>query len=203
MKNIIPAIPLYNFLKYCNNIANNKSILDCGAGGSNPPLSLFHEFGYKTYGIEISDEQLEKANSFCREHDVDLNIKFGDMKDLPFNNEFFSFLYSYNTSVHMKKSDLLIALSEFHRVLKVGGLCYLNFLGEDCDTYGKGKQMGEGEFLQVEEGCEVLYCHYKDNEMEQYFGNFEIIYKEKRVVKRTINAKENTSSFLDYILMKK
>ncbi len=203
MHNLINAIPLYNFLKYCNNNSSEKIILDCGAGGSNPPLSLFYEFGYETYGIEISKEQLEKANIFCIEHNTDLNIIFGDMRKIPFENEFFSFLYSYNTSVHMKKEDFSLALSEFYRVLKPGGLCYVNFLGEECDTYGIGKEIGEGEFLQIEDNDEVIYCHYKDNEIEQIFTKFEVIYKEKKSVKRKIDYKENTSVYLEYILVKK
>lgn len=100
MHNLISAVPLYNFLKYCNANPNEKIILDCGAGGSNPPLSLFHEFGYKTYGIEISEDQLKEANLFCDNHNIDLNIKYGDMKKIPFDNDFFSFLFSYNTSVY-------------------------------------------------------------------------------------------------------
>ena len=203
MHNLISAFPLYNFLKYCNANSLEKTILDCGAGGCNPPLSLFHEFGYKTYGIEISKEQLEKANIFCAKHNTDLNIIYGDMKKIPFNDEFFSFLFSYNTSVHMKKEDFSLVLSEFHRVLKCGGLCYVNFLSEECNSYGKGIQVGEGEFLQIEDDEEVFYCHYKDKEVEEHFKNFEIIYKEKRVIRRKLDKEEYTSAYFDYILMKK
>lgn len=58
MHNLISAFPLYNFLKYCNTSSSEKIVLDCGNGGANSPLSLFYEFGYKTYGIEISEQQL-------------------------------------------------------------------------------------------------------------------------------------------------
>lgn len=51
MHNLINAFPLYNFLKHCSSTSYEKTILDCGAGGLNPPLSLFYEFEYKTYGI--------------------------------------------------------------------------------------------------------------------------------------------------------
>ncbi|NEU04844.1 class I SAM-dependent methyltransferase [Clostridium senegalense] len=203
MSNLINALPLYNFLKYCNNNPNEKIILDCGAGGSNPPLSLFHEFGYKTYGIEISEEQLEKASIFSTNHDMDLNIIQGDMKKLPFNNEFFSFLFSYNTSVHIRKEEFLVALSEFHRVLKNGGLCYVNFLSEECDSFGKGEQVGEGQFIHIENDDITLYCHYKDNEIEKYFSKFEIIYKEMRVIQRAVDGEKYTSAYYDYILLKK
>lgn len=203
MNNLINALPLYNFLKYCNNNPNEKIILDCGAGGSNPPLSLFHEFGYKTYGIEISEEQLEKAYIFSTNHDIDLNIIQGDMKKLPFNNEFFSFLFSYNTSVHIRKEEFLVALSEFHRVLKNGGLCYVNFLSEECDSFGKGEQVGEGQFIHSENDDITLYCHYKDNEIEKYFSKFEIIYKEMRVIQRAVDGEKYTLAYYDYILLKK
>ncbi|WBW96972.1 class I SAM-dependent methyltransferase [Oceanirhabdus sp. W0125-5] len=203
MHNLIYAFPLYNFLKYCNSNSSEKTILDCGAGGSNPPLSLFHEFGYKTYGIEISEEQLKKAKIFSTEHNVDLNIIHGDMKDIPFSNEFFSFLFSYNTSVHMRKKDFSIALLEFHRVLKHGGLCYVNFLSEECDSYGQGVQVGDGEFKQIENNEEVFYIHYNENEIEQLLYRFELLYKEKRIIKRKIDKIEYTSTYYDYILIKK
>ncbi|MCB2290919.1 class I SAM-dependent methyltransferase [Clostridium sp. CS001] len=202
MHNLISAFPLYNFLKYCNANSSDKIILDCGAGGSNPPLSLFHEFGYKTYGIEISKGQLEKANIFCDEHNTALNIMHGDIKKIPFDNELFSFLFSYNTSVHMKKGGFSLALSEFYRVLKSNGLCYVNFLSEECDSYGEGIQLGDGEFMQIEDNEEVLYCHYKDSEIQGYFGKFKVIYKEKRIIKREIDGINYTCAYLDYILLK-
>lgn len=49
----------------------------------------------------------------------------------------------------------------------------------------------------------MIYCHYKDNEIEQAFTKFEVIYKEKKSVKRNIDDKENTSVYLEYILVKK
>ncbi|MDD6795866.1 MAG: hypothetical protein PUE01_10740 [Clostridiaceae bacterium] len=58
MEKIFRQIPLYRFLKYCNECNSSKNILDCGAGGNMPPLSLFSKFDYKTTGIELDDNQL-------------------------------------------------------------------------------------------------------------------------------------------------
>lgn len=203
MHKLINAFPLYNFLKYCNSSPHEKIVLDCGAGGSNPPLSLFHEFNYKTYGIEVSHSQLKKAEAFCKTNKIDLNIIKGDMTKIPFEAQFFSFLFSYNTSVHMSKDEFVIALEEFLRVLKPDGLCYVNFLSEECDSFGKGVEIRQGEFMQNEEGEEVLYSHYKEAEVEQYLKGFNIIYKEKRLVKRIKEGIEYTSGYIDYILKKK
>ena len=204
MHNLINAIPLYNFIKYCNAASLEKDILDCGAGGANPPLSLFKEFNYNTCGIELSDEQIEKANSFCSEHDVELNIIKGDMTKLPFQNRSFNFLYSYNTSVHIRKADFKKALREFYRVLNNTGLCYVNFLSEDCDSFGQGIPLGDGEFKNVEDGEEVIYVHYKEEEVEKLIISlgFKIIYKEKRVISRFMDEIEAKTSHLDFILKK-
>ena len=49
---------LYSFLKECNKSSLEKIILDCGAGGTVGPLVIFHEYGFKTFGIDISDSAI-------------------------------------------------------------------------------------------------------------------------------------------------
>ncbi|WP_347460391.1 class I SAM-dependent methyltransferase [Clostridium sp. DMHC 10] len=97
MKLIFRQPQLYRFLNFCNEEELEKTVLDCGAGGKMPPLSLFLQNGYKTYGIEISDKQIERAEAFSKEHKVNLNIDKGDMRKLPFENESFNYVYSYNS----------------------------------------------------------------------------------------------------------
>ncbi len=46
MIEVYKQIPLYRFLDYCNGHNKGNMILDCGAGGNQPPLSLFYENGY-------------------------------------------------------------------------------------------------------------------------------------------------------------
>lgn len=204
MHNLINAIPLYNFIKYCNASRLEKIVLDCGAGGANPPLSLFDEFNYKIYGIELCDEQIERAKVFCENHNVNLNIIKGDMIEIPFENKSFNFLYSYNTSVHIRKKDFESALKEFYRVLNIEGLCYVNFLSEECDSFGQGLIIGDGEFLNNDDGEEVFYVHYKEVEAEEILKNsgFKIIYKEKRIISRINNGVEQKTAHIDFILQK-
>lgn len=190
--------PIYNFLGYCNESPLEKKVLDCGAGGSNPPLWLFHEYGYQTHGVEISTAQIDQSMKFCQDSGINLGIVQGDMKNIPFGESSFSFLFSYNTSVHMSKQDFLKALSEFARVTQSGGLCYVNFLSTDCDTYGDGVEVADGEFLQEDEEGDVLFCHYKIGEPEQLMTGFEIIYKEIRTIERLIRGNISRSSYYDY-----
>jgi SAM-dependent methyltransferase len=66
--------------------------LDCGAGGEAPPLSLFYQAGYKTFGVDISEERIALADEFARAHDMTLNIRPGSITWLPFEDESMSFI---------------------------------------------------------------------------------------------------------------
>ena len=91
---IFKQTPLYRFLEYCNNekLEGKPKILDCGAGGVAPPLSLFYTFGYETTGIEFDENQINKANIFAQNNNQELNIKIGDMTSLDFDDNTFDFV---------------------------------------------------------------------------------------------------------------
>ena len=180
MRKVIRATPLYKFLRHINDSPLNKTILDCGAGGDDPPLQLFHEHGYETFGIEISDSSLNKIKKFCKKYRLRLNLFKGDMKKLPFQDETFNFVYSYNTLPLMLKEDVETAMGEIERVIKSDGLCFVNFVSVD------------------DEGPADSY--YEDNEPDQYFVNFVTLHKEKRVI---LIGKEQKQAYIDYIVQKK
>ncbi|MDR3598634.1 class I SAM-dependent methyltransferase [Clostridium sp.] len=193
---------LYKFLSYCNQSDLEKIVLDCGAGGNCPPLALFSEFGYKTYGIELSDSQIEKAQTFSKEHNVELNISKGDITSLTFEDEFISFIYSYNTIFHMEKADIAKAVDEIKRVLKPGGICFINFLSISDEEYGHGEKVGEGEFLQEEDGQKVVHTYYDIEEGEAHFKDMHILFKENRVLERIFEGKKIKQGYIDYIVQK-
>lgn len=203
MNLIFRQTQLYKFLNYCNEINLEKSVLDCGAGGNCPPLALFLECGYKTYGIEISNLQIERAKTFSKEHNVELNISKGDIRKLTFEDESISYIYSYNTIFHMKKEDIAKAVAEIKRVLKPGGICFINFLSvNDCD-YGQGEQVGEGEFLQSEGDEEVIHTYYDIEEAETHFKDMKILFKENRILERIYEGEKIKQGYIDYIVQKK
>ena len=202
MNVILKQPQLYRFLSYCNESDLDKEVLDCGAGGDLPPLSLFLEHGYKTYGLEISDDQLHKSNEFSKKHGINLNISKGDMRSLPFEDESLSFIYSYNSIFHMTKKDIETSINEIKRVLKPGGLCCLNFLSINDEWYGDGKELGKNEFLQIERGEEVIHTYYETNEGESHFKDMTILYKEDRVIERLYEGEMIKQAYIDYIVKK-
>lgn len=202
MNEIFKQIPLYRFIMFCNETAMNKKVLDCGAGGDYPSLSLFSEYGYETHGIELNSKQLEKANIYVSKKSQNLNIERGDMRKLNFENEYFSFVYSYNSVFHMTKSDVLNSINEMKRVLKPEGLLFVNFLTTKDHRCGTGVAMGENQYEQMDDYIPVIHSYFEEDEPEKYFNNMKILYKESRVLERIFEGKKIRQGFVDYIVKK-
>ncbi len=181
--------PVYTFREFLNVRLNDpaaklgKKILDCGAGGGYPPLSLFYEHGYETFGIDISEREIKRADAFCKENGMLLNIRQGDMRSIPFEDEAFSAVYEFYSMCHLTKKDTGVAIQEMTRVLKPGGYCFLGFMSADIwPVPGIEKKSGSGEFWSHEAGDEeVVHSAYADDEPDSYFTGLEIIQKEKRM----------------------
>lgn len=202
MTEVFKQIPLYRFLAYCNDMSNlEKVVLDCGAGGDKPPLSLFYQSGYLTYGIELNKEQLEKSQKYASQKKQNLNIELGDMCNLKFSDSFFSFVYSYNSVFHMKKVYVNKAINEMKRVLKPQGLLFVNFLSTSDFRCGVGPQVGKNEYEQMDD-FPVIHSYYEKDEPDNYFENMKILFKENRVVERIYEGKKIRQGFIDYIVQK-
>jgi len=202
MNEIFKQIPLYRFIMYCNETTMDKTVLDCGAGGDCPPLSLFSDYKYITHGIEFNINQLEKANQYANMKNQCLNIKQGDMRQLKFENESFSFVYSYNSVFHMTKADVLKSINEIKRVLRPNGLIFVNFLTTRDHRCGTGVALGENQYEQMDDDMPVIHSYFEEDEPDMYFENMKILYKESRVLERIYKGEKIKQGFVDYIVKK-
>jgi ubiquinone/menaquinone biosynthesis C-methylase UbiE len=197
---VIWATSLYEFLRRCNASPLPKVVLDCGAGGSEPPLSLFYHYGYRTYGIEIAEGPLADAQRFCAEHHMSLNIIRGDMRRIPFPDETFSFVYSYNAIDFMTKPDIAVSMSEITRALKPDGLCYVNFLSvDDEETWEPFCETASARDLLKSE----RFAHFEDHEADVYFQDYEVVRKEKRLIDKLWAGRVLKRAEVEYIARKK
>jgi SAM-dependent methyltransferase len=183
------ATPVYAFLSLINaskegNTLLGKKILDCGAGGALPPLVLFRQHEFDTWGIDISEEQIQKAKAFCNEQGLLLHLHKGDARHIPFEDETFDYVYEHYSICHLSKNDSTRAIHEMYRVLKKGSLCFLGVISMDTwPKSGFGEEREPGQFLGKENGDELtLHSMFTDEEADRLVSDWEIISKEKRVL---------------------
>ena len=196
---VIWATPLYEFLRQCNASALAKRVLDCGAGGTEPPLSLFYQYGYETCGIEIATHALDQASQFCRDSGMPLRIFRGDMRTIPFASESFSFVYSFNSIMFMTKPDIARSMREMERVLRPSGLLYVNFVSVDEPDKGPFCDTAPARLLLKSE----RFAQHEDNEPDAFFDAFEILRKEKRFEDKVHGSGRSLQVYIEYIAQKR
>jgi ubiquinone/menaquinone biosynthesis C-methylase UbiE len=186
MKQIIlrpNAIPVYGFLSMIKARTElGGKILDCGAGGPVPPLAIFSQQGFETWGIDISEKQLNSARDFCQETGVEINLRQGDMRAMPFEEGFFDYVFEQYAMCHLSKVDTQKAVKEMKRVLKPGGMCFLGVIS--IETWPRsmfGKEGDPGEFWGEEGGERRRHSLFTNEEADQLVADWEVIKKEKQV----------------------
>jgi SAM-dependent methyltransferase len=130
---------------------------------------------------------------------MSLSIFQGDMRHIPFASESVSLVYSYNAVDFMTKPDIECSMTEMRRVLRSGGLCYVNFLSVDdphswepfCET-APAKDLLRSE----------RFAHHRDYEADAYFEGMVIIWKEKRFVEKLCKEKRHKQVDIEYIARK-
>jgi ubiquinone/menaquinone biosynthesis C-methylase UbiE len=111
--------PLYN--EVMNVLPKNKNSLILEAGcGAGKWLLYFKRIGYKSIGIDFSENGLKKI----REKDKRIMLVKGDIRNLPIKNETFDLVFSFGVVEHFRKPQQLI--NEMHRVVKKNGLLFLD-----------------------------------------------------------------------------
>ena len=202
---LYPA-PFYNFLSYFSESDIESPILDCGSGGPNPKQALFVRLGLDVIGIEISEERLQQAQEYAKENNLELSMQLGDIREIPFESDFFGHVYCYNTIFHMTKHDIKKTLGEMIRVLKPGGLCFVNFLSVDSGFYSEGNEENPGVCVITEGDEEIMHTFFTDDESDTFFDNIdiEILFKEKRILhKKFEDGEVMNDAYIDYIVQKK
>ena len=183
------AIPVYGFLSFINaqhplgETPQRRKILDCGAGGPLPPLALFQQHGFEAWGIDTSVNQLDHARQFCEQQSIELHLRTGDMRHIPFEDGAFDYVYEHYSMCHLSKPDTALAVGEMYRVLKPQGLCFLGVISMDCwpkSAFGQERQPGE-YWVEEEGGGQTRHSMFSDEEADRLVSAWEILSKEKQV----------------------
>ncbi len=93
----------------CVNNSNNDNNIANNANNSNSANNI---------------NNIDDANNIGKINNVELI--HADMKNIPKNNETFDYIMFNQSIHHIHELDIIVALTEAHRILKIGGTCIIN-----------------------------------------------------------------------------
>lgn len=100
-----------------------SKVLDAGCGFGRELLS-FTKKDFNTYGIDASGQLLKLAKKRAPK----AKIKLADLREkLPFKDNFFDGVWAGNSLHHLEPESLEFALGEIKRVLKSGGVFFIEW----------------------------------------------------------------------------
>lgn len=127
---------------FASDFVKNKKVLDaaCGTGYGS---ALLAENADEVFGVDISEEAIAYAKSNYAASNV--NFSVANIEKLPFENDFFDVVVSFETIEHVDTQQQEKFLSEVKRVLKDGGILVIST--PNRDVY---KSRGENHFHVAE-----------------------------------------------------
>jgi SAM-dependent methyltransferase len=171
---------------------SGSKLLDLGYGdGRNMPL--FHNIGFKIFGMEISEEINKLARERLEILGIDGELKVGHNNSIPYQNQFFDFIVACHSCYYVNEGrSFNDNLHEISRVLKTEGVFIAslpmrdNFIFNDAeflsdghyritkDPYGIRNGTIHKTFLNEDEIIETFEPYYKDLSIgyinDNYYG---------------------------------
>lgn len=99
-------------------------ILDVGCGAGRNSVLLVEQ-GAQVTGLDYDPKALAVAVSRCREHNVSVEFQEGSVVNMPFPEGSFDAIVFQNVLEHLPRSDQPQALQEVMRVLRKGGVLFI------------------------------------------------------------------------------
>lgn len=129
-----------------NYLKPGMRVLDHGCGKGRHSLYLAEE-GMEVHALDIADTALEALKSRVENNQLFEKIKVvrGDIKDLPFPDDYFDAVISTNVINHGKWSDIKQYFKEIERVLKSGGYVHIVCISVEFLPFVESKKMEEIE----------------------------------------------------------
>ena len=171
----------YHRLNFDKDSFKNKKICDAGCGDGRH-LVLLKQCGFDIYGTEITEDIVNKVMSNLHDINIDADIRVGTNDKIPFEDEYFDYLLSWNACYYMGDHyDFDKHVEEYARILKKEGYLVLSipkktaFIFKDSEKLKKGYVIIRDDPFKIRNGeVERIFEDEKEIEatFQPYFKNF-------------------------------
>jgi SAM-dependent methyltransferase len=137
----------------------------CGSGRYSIPLKMR---GFDVVGMDVSPGALRMLNGSSRSREVDIDIMAGNVFQLPFTSGSFDIVWCYGVLQHLLIKERESAICEFQRILRTGGLLFIEVFGKDDMRYG-GIEVEPDTFSRSNG---IIYHYFDQDEIERILSDF-------------------------------
>lgn len=178
---VLRLVPLLNKKSF-------KRVLDLGSGIGRHSL-VYAANDFEVTAFDASESGLNHLQGLVKERGFSVKTVQGEMTQLPFEDDAFDFVVSWNVLYHGDANIVSKALSEVRRVLKPGGLFQSTFLSKRSKLYGEGTEISPNTWVLDEAISDKTHPHYymNANELLDIFAGFEVVLLE-------LESEENENS---------
>lgn len=142
------------------------AILDLGCGIGRHVIYSY-QMGLDPYGVDLSDVAISLARDWAlkeRIHNPETRIVQADIRQLPWEDQFFQFVVSHGVLDSMKFEIACDAMSEVARVMKRGGLFYCDLVSGDSSSH-----------YREYDGEEIVVANHEQGTIQSYFNYSKIL----------------------------
>lgn len=136
-----------------------KKILDVGVGLGRHSI-FFAQKGFNVSGIDISEYAVNRLKEISDKNNLNIDVRQANMLKLPFDDNNFDAVFSYNVIYHTDTKGFDIVLSEIKRVLRSGGEFYFTMISKNSWTFSSP----EAPTRRIDENS--IYIDGKESEID-------------------------------------
>ena len=139
-----------------------RRVLVSGCGYGRHAI-YFARHGLETTGLDASRTAIDMALEFSREDGLDLLLSCASATKMPFPSAAFDALYDHALLHHLTAADRKLAIAEYRRVLRPGGLLVVSALSAEDPENGIGPELEPGTYRGA------------DGRLEHFFDRDELV----------------------------
>jgi len=177
-------------------IPEKGRVLDAGSGNGRHllPLSNF----YNCVGIDVSTKALTASREYLAKRDREAHHSTASITDLPFRDNSFDAIVCFGVLQHLLKKERETAVCEFERVLKPGGMIFLEVFGIKDMRYG-GEEIEEHTFVRQ---SGIIYHYFTKEELQALFSEFVTNTIDDVITKKIFKGESYTRHMVNGIIQK-
>ncbi|MFQ3452396.1 class I SAM-dependent methyltransferase [Bradyrhizobium sp. UFLA01-814] len=136
-----------------------RRALDLGCGIGRHALQLA-QTGYSVCAMDMSEVGLNELRTAASARNLIIETHHASMTSLPFDDQFFDYIVSYNVFCHGDRAVVAAAISEARRVLRDGGILQSTMLSTRSTAPNRGREVAPDTFVWDDGEADHHHPHY-------------------------------------------